>query len=260
MAAATTASTVAPAAPTHVSHHDASRAAVSTTALGVCALRVWESKKDPSVRLIDDPFAAVLCGSDSPELPLQEEADLTIPAIIQDPPPSFHHSAESLGAGFAMGPTLPQGTHWIDREATLLEQHAPVAQPYVVCPGNLVQDSWETQLLSHGFRREVPTMWLLEGLTGYLTEPELETLFGKLSTLATETSRMTATFVGNFMHENATSMHRYLVSGPEQIESVLSRFGWTANKVHYVGEIAERYGRKIPKDFAYFLVSAARAT
>ena len=37
-------------APTHVSHHDATRAAVSTTALGVCAVRVWESKKDPSER------------------------------------------------------------------------------------------------------------------------------------------------------------------------------------------------------------------
>lgn len=41
-------------APTHVSHHDASRAAVSTTALGVCALRVWESKKDPSERAWDE--------------------------------------------------------------------------------------------------------------------------------------------------------------------------------------------------------------
>ena len=37
-------------APTHVSHHDATRAAVSTTALGACALRVWESKKDPAER------------------------------------------------------------------------------------------------------------------------------------------------------------------------------------------------------------------
>ena len=37
-------------APTHVSHHDSTRAAVSTTALGACAVRVWESKKDPSER------------------------------------------------------------------------------------------------------------------------------------------------------------------------------------------------------------------
>ena len=36
-------------APTHVAHHDETRAAVSTTALGVCALRAWESKKPEDV-------------------------------------------------------------------------------------------------------------------------------------------------------------------------------------------------------------------
>ena len=39
-------------APTSVHHHDATRAQVSTTALGVCAVRVWESKKDPSERVL----------------------------------------------------------------------------------------------------------------------------------------------------------------------------------------------------------------
>lgn len=47
-------------APTHVSHHDASRAAVSTTALGVCALRVWESKKDPSERAWEESVAELV--------------------------------------------------------------------------------------------------------------------------------------------------------------------------------------------------------
>ena len=60
-------------APTHVVHHDTSRAAVSTTALGVCILRAWESKKPEEHRLFYDPFAAIICGSDSMELPLMEE-------------------------------------------------------------------------------------------------------------------------------------------------------------------------------------------
>lgn len=64
-------------APLHVAHHDATRAAVSTTALGVCAMRCWESKKDPSERLLYDPFAAILCGDENPQLPLKEEVGLT---------------------------------------------------------------------------------------------------------------------------------------------------------------------------------------
>ena len=61
------------AAPTHVEHHDTTRAAVSTTALGVCMLRAWESKKQESERLFSDPFAAVICGTDVEELPLMKE-------------------------------------------------------------------------------------------------------------------------------------------------------------------------------------------
>ena len=57
------AAAAAVAPPTHVVHHDASRAGVSTTALGVCAARAWESSKPEEQRLFHDPFAAIICGS-----------------------------------------------------------------------------------------------------------------------------------------------------------------------------------------------------
>ena len=38
-------------------------------------------------------------------------------------------------------------------------------------------------LLSKGFRPELPSRWLLEGLTGYLTEEELGQLFQQIADL-----------------------------------------------------------------------------
>jgi len=264
-------------APTHVSHHDATRAAVSTTALGVCAVRVWESKKDPSERLIYDPFAAVLCGDDSPEFPLQEEVGqskefwmdfIGVRSHWIDQEVVVAEQLVILGAGLdTRAYRLPALTNVpvfevdfqevLEAKATLLEKHLPVAKLHST-PGNLVLDSWELDLQKKGFRRDVSTMWLLEGLTGYLTEAELETLLGKISSIAPEKSLMTATFVGQEMRQNATSMHRYLVSGPEQISTLLDKFGWTAS-VNYLGEVATKYNRtRIPKDYAYFLASAVR--
>lgn len=266
-------------APTHVSHHDATRAAVSTTALGVCALRVWESKRDPAERLIYDPFAAVLCGNESPELPLQEEVGqnkefwmdfIGVRSHWIDQEVSNFPMAQLviLGAGldtraYRLSSLKDVPVFEVDFEevlsakATLLEAHAPLAQLHN-CPANLITAPWESQLLRRGFA-DAPTMWLLEGLTGYLTEEELEVLMTKISSLAPAMSKLTATFVGSSMRENATSMHRYLVSGPEQIETLLSRFGWTAS-VQRLGEVAEKYKRMcIPKDYGYFLVSAVRS-
>lgn len=241
-------------APTHVSHHDATHAAVSTTALGACALRVWESKKDPAERLIYDPFAAVLCGDESPELPLQEEVGQ-----------NKEFWMDFIGVR----------SHWIDQEVS-----DPAMAQLVILGAGLDTRAYrlpklkdvvvfevdfeevltaKEQLLLRGFAKDAPTMWLLEGLTGYLTEEELEMLMTKVSSLAPAVSKLTATFVGSSMRENVTSMHRYLVSGPEQIETLLSRFGWTAS-VHRLGEVAEKYKRRlIPKDYGYFLVSAVRS-
>ena len=63
-------------------------------------------------------------------------------------------------------------------EAKLLEGHAPRAQLQSVC-ANLTKEPWEEELLARGFRG--PSSWLLEGLTGYLTQEELEHLLGTLS-------------------------------------------------------------------------------
>lgn len=267
------------APPTHVEHHDATRAAVSTTALGVCALRAWESKKPETERLFYDPFASIICGSDSPELPLMDkvgrdkefwmdfmaartcwiDGQVTSPAmqqlvILGAGLDTRAHRLEKLRGVPVFEVDFPEV---LTAKVKLLEGHPPAAKLSSVM-ANLCTNSWDRDLRAHGFQ-DVPTMWLLEGLTGYLTETELETLFGQISQLVDARTKMTVTFVGGSMSENVTSMHRYLVSGPEQIEGFLGKFGWQC-KVTSVGEVAKHYGRStVPVDYAYYLVSAWRS-
>jgi len=267
-------------APTHVVHHDTSRAAVSTTALGVCILRAWESKKPEEHRLFYDPFAAIICGSDSMELPLMEEVgknkDFWMDFIavrtrwIDEQVTALRtEQLVILGAGMDTRAYRLNGLKGtpvfevdfpevLSAKGKLLEGHQPQAKLTNVM-ANLSLNSWDADLRTAGMQ-PVPTMWLLEGLTGYLTETELEALLAQLSKLADPSSRMTATFVGRDMKENSTSMHRYLVTGPDQISALLGKFGWHC-EVHPIAEISRLYDRSdhLPQDYAYFLVSAWRA-
>ena len=52
---------------------------------------------------------------------------------------------------------------------------------YTPVPVNLGLPEWENGLLQAGFEPVKPTLWILEGLTGYLTEEELVALMTKLS-------------------------------------------------------------------------------
>mmetsp|Transcript_9081 Transcript_9081/g.16618 ORF Transcript_9081/g.16618 Transcript_9081/m.16618 type:complete len:269 (-) Transcript_9081:203-1009(-) len=267
------------AAPTHAEHHDETRAAVPTTALGVCRMRAWESKKPESERLIYDPFAAILCGSDSPDLPLMDEVgrtpDFWIDFIaartrwIDEQVSCPVQQLAILGAGLDTRAYRLESLRGLpvfevdfpevlNAKAKLLDGHIPIAKLTSVT-ANLSLNAWDKELVSNGFQK-VPTMWLLEGLLGYLTQAEVEALLGQLSQFVDADTKMTVTFVGAAILENVTSMHRYLVSGAEEIEALLQKFGWQC-RVWSVGDIAHQYGRAdhIPADYGYYLVSAWRA-
>lgn len=82
-------------AATEAVHHDVSRAAVPSTALGVAMMRCWEHQKPKAVRLVDDPYAAILCGTERPEMIFQApEKELAM---------RFHGQAGLLGC---LGPVF----------------------------------------------------------------------------------------------------------------------------------------------------------
>lgn len=61
-------------------------------------------------------------------------------------------------------------------KGTLLEGCEPIATLRAV-PANLAEDDWAANLADAGFSRDEDSVWLLEGLTGYLTSEELQDLF-----------------------------------------------------------------------------------
>ena len=67
-----------------------------------------------------------------------------------------------------------------------------------------------------------------------------------------EGSKMICTFVGSGMRENVTSMHRFFVSGEEQIEDLLGRHGWRCEAIRTVGSLCDQ--RPVVEEFASSLI------
>jgi methyltransferase (TIGR00027 family) len=74
--------------------------------------------------------------------------------------------------------------------------------------------AWPDVLIASGFDPSQPTLWLLEGLIGYLTEEEANSLFERISnTLSAKGSRMVATFLTP-LTKTKTDMHRFFPVDP----------------------------------------------
>eukprot|EP00928_Gymnodinium_smaydae_P088789 TRINITY_DN72836_c0_g1_i1.p1 TRINITY_DN72836_c0_g1~~TRINITY_DN72836_c0_g1_i1.p1 ORF type:complete len:321 (+),score=36.55 TRINITY_DN72836_c0_g1_i1:123-965(+) len=267
-------------APSSVSHHDSARSQVSATALGVCALRALESRKPETERIIFDPQAEVLCGDEmfnfewlqstgkSKEFWIDFLSVRTrwIDDVITTLRPT---QLVILGAGldsraYRLAALRGVPVYEVDfpevlqAKQTLLAADAPIAQLGHVA-ANLGTDDWASRLVASGFQPDSSSVWLLEGLTGYLTEPELELLLQNVSRLAAAGSKMVATFVGLDMQQQATSMHRYMIKEGAQARKLLQSHGWSS-EVAQLDTVAQQYGRaeNIPVAYPYFLVSATR--
>uniref|UniRef100_A0A7S4SZC5 S-adenosyl-L-methionine-dependent methyltransferase n=1 Tax=Alexandrium monilatum TaxID=311494 RepID=A0A7S4SZC5_9DINO len=123
-------------------------------------------------------------------------------------------------------------------------------------------DGWMADLTAAGYSRKLPSLWLLEGLSGYLTEQELHALLKAISSLTPAGSRMLATFCGDSMRaaNEATHMHRYYVRDEAQPSELLETHGWRTGSIRRLGAIAEIYRRaeNIPRDYGYYISEAVR--
>lgn len=115
---------------------------------------------------------------------------------------------------------------------------------------------WQHDLKAVGFEIETPTIWLLEGLTGYLTNFELNKLLAGISELSTQNSKMIATWLGTkrkHLRAGATKMHHTFTDDPDEF---LVPFGWKQDEKLSLGAIAERYritGNIDPEDVSYWI-------
>lgn len=109
---------------------------------------------------------------------------------------------------------------------------------------NVVADlslpGWTDKLISAGFSPSIPTFWLLEGFTGYLTAEEFHAVFDTMSTLSANGSRLVATFLTPAT-KVAINMHRFTPEVP--LDEVTRHAGWTGQQ-ELIKEIGKQYGRE----------------
>ncbi|RYH32526.1 class I SAM-dependent methyltransferase [archaeon] len=265
------------------SHQDATRKTVSVTAHGVAYMRGLESTLCPDNPLFYDPYATIL-GGDAGKTWTEEVAarfgenlrdmsaqnafyssiairtkkiDTTIQSTL-DQCPGVSQIC-TLGAGLDTRPwrlalQTTQVLNYYELDfPELFDYKLPILQQHgAKCPYNyhdvradLSLESWPDVLSAAGFDRTRPTIWLLEGLTGYLTKDENERMFKSIACLSAEKSSLIATFITPPAKEKLMiPLHRYAPEDP--LALMRSCGGWEGTMVDLY-DIAKEYNR-LPED------------
>lgn len=114
------------------------------------------------------------------------------------------------------------GVHWFEFDfpeifdfklATLQEQNASAIVQYHHVIGDLSINDWTAKLVAAGYNPDAPSVWLLEGLTGYLTESECTLMFQSISSICPKGTRLIATFIQEGK-DMLTTMHRFKPADP----------------------------------------------
>jgi methyltransferase (TIGR00027 family) len=123
-----------------------------------------------------------------------------------------------------------------------------------VVAADLRQD-WTRALVQSGHQPEAATVWLLEGITSYLTDSENDRLIdrvGALSSFGSELGldlfnrerwkNLISTLCGDDAADPMAAM--WQSSGREDPVEWLASHGWRGRE-HHVPELADRYGRPL---------------
>ena len=262
------------------SHHDNSRKTVGVTALGVAALRAIETAKGETA-LINDPFASTLATEDGykwveelnikkPEVAASmvdglairtKKIDDEIVQYIQNGgiqvcvpgagldcrPWRIQHSFDKTD------PNLLDQVFWYELDFPEMLDHklnsiSTVSsgncscKAYLPVKADLSLPTWDSVLSDSGYDSSLPTAWLLEGFTSYLTEAELTSFLTKVSEISCKGSIIIATFIapGTTSTHMKNSLHRaYYDDAP----GFLGGFGWQTKESTGLNEIGTSYGR-----------------
>ncbi|MTD59140.1 SAM-dependent methyltransferase [Amycolatopsis sp. RM579] len=110
---------------------------------------------------------------------------------------------------------------------------------------------WDQALVESGFRPEIPTVWVAEGLLMYFTAEQNDRLLSRMAGLSAPSSRVGLTLLGRRRTEGmraqtavvgAEVTRMWQSSSPEDPLAWLATFGWEGT-VHDPLELAASYGR-----------------
>ncbi|MEU4250697.1 SAM-dependent methyltransferase [Amycolatopsis sp. NPDC026612] len=256
--------------------------AVSRTAVGVAALRAYESSRPD--RLFDDPYAAAFFAAGRSVLPDgtgrdSDQAGLGALMYPQIAIRTRFYDDYLLEAGCAQVVLLaagldarafrlawPPGTRLFEidlpevlafKDDVLTARGAEPACERVVVRADLRED-WATALRSAGFDPAVPTAWLAEGLLIYLSYEDTERLLTTVGELSAPGSRVSFEHRPSGATESLTARARASAGGEhvtrlwlgglrDSAPEWLAAHGWQPTTVARA-ELAAGYGRPAPDD------------
>jgi methyltransferase (TIGR00027 family) len=133
----------------------------------------------------------------------------------------------------------------LETKTAILADATPNSQHYMVS-ADLTQP-WSHLLLEQGYQPSLPSVWLLEGLLMYLTEPQVRQLLQTISQLTTVDSYLGLDLV-NVKSIEYKPYKGYFRSGFDFPEELLAEYGWKAEVVQPGDEGAHfgRYTNKLP--------------
>jgi methyltransferase (TIGR00027 family) len=262
---------------------------VALTSLWVAAWRAAESDRPDA--LFHDPFARALAGAEGFEV--LEAARAVAPIEAPTIPVRTRFFDERIvrggqvalvAAGMdarAFRLAWPEGTRVFEVDQPevlrLKRERLGAAVPTctrIVVPVDLAQD-WPAALRNAGFRPEVPTTWLVEGLLPYLDESLVRSLLARVSRLSAPGSSLLADVIGKTLLEmlQLRPMLDFVgglgapwTFGTDEPEALLEPLGWKV-AAHDLGTFAAEVGRwpwpviprSVPGLPRSFLVEATRS-
>ncbi len=234
---------------------------VSLSSQLVAAVRARETAR--SDRLFTDPFAAELAGEQALEMARAREertkdsvADrLAIRTRFFD---DFLIDAVSeisqiviLAAGMdarAFRLPWPDGTiiYELDKEEVLAKKEAILKEKVPLCNRKAIAvdltQPWQDKLLEQGYRNDLPSIWLLEGLLMYLTEWQVYNLLRTVWEMTAIGSYIGADILNVYALQSPDLAAKYWRSGFDYPEEIFASIGWNI-EVFEAGQPEANFGR-----------------
>jgi methyltransferase (TIGR00027 family) len=234
---------------------------ISRTSLFIAGIRAIETEKED--RLFEDPFAADLAGEEimTEIKSWEKENDETIPIVVirvsffDDFLLSVNSKVQQvvmLGAGmdtraFRLPLSADTNFYELDRPEILetknsfLKDIPPKCNLYAIA-ANLEENTWIARLLAKGYRTDLPSIWILEGLLYYLQEEEANNLLKTISDLSAKESWIGADLMNQKTLQEPDDWAKYWHFGCDNPEKLFAEYGWKASVVQ-PGDEGVRYDR-----------------
>ncbi|WP_424101177.1 SAM-dependent methyltransferase [Moorena producens] len=253
---------------------------VPFTARLMAAIRAKETTR--SDRLFNDPFAAKLAGEEAfavleQKLKVEDQAYVVVRTRLFDDfllsASAKAHQVVILASGmdtraYRLSWSSVTKIYELDQpqvfttKATILQEVVPNCQ-HCAISADLTQP-WSHLLLTKGYQPELPSVWLLEGLLMYLSEPEVNQLLQTISQLTATDSYLALDLV-NVKGIEYEPYKGYFRSGFDYPEELLAQYDWEAEVIQPGDEGAnfDRFieplpPRDVPDVARVFLVKAKK--